>query len=521
MKKIKYLIIISLLISMFVVPISAFYGNHKREGLFLILKRDDPTFSVMEATKLHTTYGKNYVTIMNFTLKDGTIISTQKDSEGEYPYNFLQIETVDSKVLKLEKECMAHTYPFEYKEFQTGEYIQPGEYVVKRLTAGWYEVENSNGGLVWIQPNKDVNYKITDGKEEIGTYNYIPGSNATFIGTSQTLSVDNVNGIPIYLNYMLKEYNVGVRPGYAMNVQYITIHNSAMTETGQDAKLLAKVQYNRQTDDDVWTSWHYQVDNHAIYQSIPINETTWHAADGMMTGNSSTVSIEICENKDGNYQQAELNAAYLTAQLLYELNLPSDAIKMHKDWSNKNCPKNIIEKTKGSLGWDGFKSKVKEYYDQLVNENKLTYLDQIDEEFNQIASGLNYTLNGNMVSQIPVNTSLQSIKEELLALNESLNITFLNLNDEILEDGVVSTSMRVKLQLNEKECILLLSVKGDVNGDGEILPTDYVLIKNHILQDYKLLKGVYAKSADYNLDGEILPTDYVQIKNYIMKSGAK
>ena len=30
------------------------------------------------------------------------------------------------------------------------------------------------------------------------------------------------------------------------------------------------------------------------------------------------------------------------------------------------------------------------------------------------------------------------------------------------------------------------------------------------------LSGAYAKAADYNEDGKILPTDYVRIKNYIM-----
>lgn len=96
-------------------------------------------------------------------------------------------------------------------------------------------------------------------------------------------------------------------------------------------------------------SWHYTVDNTEIWQSIPINENSWHAGDGQAMGNCGSVSIEICENSDGNYAQAERNAAYLVARLLYECGLPSDAIRMHRDWSGKNCPHNTIEGTKGTM----------------------------------------------------------------------------------------------------------------------------------------------------------------------------
>ena len=57
---------------------------------------------------------------------------------------------------------------------------------------------------------------------------------------------------------------------------------------------------------------------------------------------------------------------------------------------------------------------------------------------------------------------------------------------------------------------------GDVNNDGRISPTDYVLIKNHIMQIKLLQTDSEMKSADVNKDGKISPTDYVLIKNHIM-----
>lgn len=71
-------------------------------------------------------------------------------------------------------------------------------------------------------------------------------------------------------------------------------------------------------------------------------------------------------------------------------------------------------------------------------------------------------------------------------------------NSEIKEDEVINIKI------------------GDVNGDGKISPTDYVLIKNHIMQIKLLESDKEKQSADVNKDGKISPTDYVLIKNHIM-----
>jgi len=56
---------------------------------------------------------------------------------------------------------------------------------------------------------------------------------------------------------------------------------------------------------------------------------------------------------------------------------------------------------------------------------------------------------------------------------------------------------------------------GDVNVDGKISSSDYVLIKNHIMGK-KALNEEARKYADYNGDGKVSSSDYVLIKNYIM-----
>ena len=74
-----------------------------------------------------------------------------------------------------------------------------------------------------------------------------------------------------------------------------------------------------------------------------------------------------------------------------------------------------------------------------------------------------------------------------------------------LKEELVKT-LDTKTQNNEK---------GDVNGDGKISSSDYVLINNHIMGT-NVLNDNAQKLADYNDDGKISSSDYVLIKNYIM-----
>ena len=56
---------------------------------------------------------------------------------------------------------------------------------------------------------------------------------------------------------------------------------------------------------------------------------------------------------------------------------------------------------------------------------------------------------------------------------------------------------------------------GDTDGDGQILPSDYVKIKNKIMGNNNM-NDAQIKAADVDGDGQIMPADYVKIKNHIM-----
>ncbi|MFD1707810.1 N-acetylmuramoyl-L-alanine amidase [Siminovitchia sediminis] len=138
--------------------------------------------------------------------------------------------------------------------------------------------------------------------------------------------------------------------GYGNPCNYITIHQTGNTNRGADAQAHANIQtkLNPRT-----ASWHYQVDDHEIIQSFPDTVMCWHASDGQGPGNTQSIAIEICVNRDGNYEKAMRNAADLTKHLMRKHNLGIDKIKQHHDWSLKDCPDQLREGYKG-IAWDDF-----------------------------------------------------------------------------------------------------------------------------------------------------------------------
>lgn len=230
------------------------------------------------------------------------------------------------------------------------------------IPAGTYKITKRANFFAYVDNGKYKGWILTSYHDD-GTV--FGKQYATYLNTKKTLTESNINGIPVKQK-LLSKFSDPTRPGISMVPKYVTIHNTSNASSGANALTHANLQYNRnQNREKSWTSWHFQVDNKAIYQSLAMNEVGWHAGDGNDLGNASTIGIEICENADGNYAQAEKHAARLTAHILYENNLPYTAIKRHQDWSGKDCPYNMNHMKKGSMGWTKFKAMVKDEYTKL------------------------------------------------------------------------------------------------------------------------------------------------------------
>ena len=109
---------------------------------------------------------------------------------------------------------------------------------------------------------------------------------------------------------------------------------------------------------DKYISWNYVVDKDYAVRCVPENEVAWCQGDGNGNGNMKTISIEICDNSDGDITQATNNAVELCAMILRTHGIKSAAnyLFQHNHWTGKDCPYDI--RRSNPYDWNTFVSKV-------------------------------------------------------------------------------------------------------------------------------------------------------------------
>ena len=110
-----------------------------------------------------------------------------------------------------------------------------------------------------------------------------------------------------------------------------------------------------------------------------------------------------------------------------------------------------------------------------------------------------------------VGTTLSSIKKSL----SDLNVTIEGLGDS----DIIKTGQTISITDGTTTFTYTISIQGDVDGDGNIGATDYVKIKNYIMEkENSELNIAQSLAADVDGNNEIGATDYVKIKNSIMEN---
>ena len=135
-------------------------------------------------------------------------------------------------------------------------------------------------------------------------------------------------------------YNCSARTG---KIQYIVVHDTGNTGVCADAK--SHFQYfnggNRGSSADIFVD-----DTSAWYVNDYTKYYAWHCGDGRGKygiTNANSVGVELCINRDGDYDTAFANLVEVVRELMQELNIPAERVVRHYDASRKCCPKSMME----------------------------------------------------------------------------------------------------------------------------------------------------------------------------------
>lgn len=147
------------------------------------------------------------------------------------------------------------------------------------------------------------------------------------------------------------------RPGLNLVPEYITIHSTGNPRsTAQNERAWLTNPRNTSV-----VGYHVVIDEKEAIEVMPLNEVAWHAGDGRQgVGNRKSIGVEIVES--GDRDKVLENAIKVVANLLNKIDLDADRLRMHSDWSGKNCPRILIDpkfKKSKNHTWEWFLEEIK------------------------------------------------------------------------------------------------------------------------------------------------------------------
>jgi N-acetylmuramoyl-L-alanine amidase len=160
----------------------------------------------------------------------------------------------------------------------------------------------------------------------------------------------------------------------SMSPTFITIHSTDNTSRSADAlhnALAMNKGFRSRHNRTGFLTWHFTVDDHSIYQSLPTNETGEHA-DYEGQGNRSSIGIEMCVNRGNNLGSTIDRTAQLTARLMRQYDIPLNHVVPHMHWRMirysdgrdlgfKKCPRILLDRGRLGPEWSSFIAKVSFY----------------------------------------------------------------------------------------------------------------------------------------------------------------
>ncbi len=136
-------------------------------------------------------------------------------------------------------------------------------------------------------------------------------------------------------------------------------------------------------------------------------------------------------------------------------------------------------------------------------------------DISEILRVLKITNDGTYIYGYQLGTDITKIIKSITDKENKATVKYYDKDNKEKKTGIVASGDKINIKTDREEKQYTLIIYGDVNGDGKIAASDYVMIKNHIM-DTKKLTSYELISADVNRDNKIAASDYVMIKNHIM-----
>ena len=208
--------------------------------------------------------------------------------------------------------------------------------------------------------------------------------------------------------------------------------------------------------------------------------------------------------------EVEKERIFITKDAEKQLNVtitPENADNKKLIWTTDNLDVALIDENGLLETFEKGKATITVFSDENPEIRKTIEIRVID-----LVETEEYTmdLENKLIKDIPANTSVDSLLENLQIGSDSYSITDTT-GKVITGETLVGTDMQLKV--NEE--VYKFVVIGDINGDGKISTTDISKLKRHIVE-LEILEGNALLGADMNVSGETTLTDLSRMAEYIV-----
>ena len=237
----------------------------------------------------------------------------------------------------------------------------------------------------------------------------------------------------------------------------------------------------------------------------------------VVSGNSSGVVTAV---------SASLNASNITF-----VSFTPSSKWVGDDISNGKIDVYTADDISGNFEIGTLKIKVN---DNIYNVNDTIILDSVifyDDNYNSNdIDSVSFDINvpAFVINKLKVNEDKKIIKlfEEGLKIQNlfdniytSGNVTAISRDNTLLDSSnLIKTSDKLKISFDDNSYEYLISLKGDVTGNGKIENADSLKIADYLLDNTQIAGDVYLDAADYNDDDKINLKDAIKIVNKALEN---
>lgn len=173
--------------------------------------------------------------------------------------------------------------------------------------------------------------------------------------THKNKETQYMGGVPYRYLHISQNYSKDLN----MTPQYIIVHDTDNTGYRADAY----AHYTYFNNNYVEASAHYFVDDKEVIQTVDDNLVAWHSGDRYAgvtpkvpdAKNSNSIGVEMCVNRDGNYEKTYENTIKVVKELMKRHNIPASNVIMHNDASGKYCSRRMLDNPEL---WKNFKKEL-------------------------------------------------------------------------------------------------------------------------------------------------------------------